>query len=239
MQGVVQLGAGDGTGQQHRLPRLLQQVLQPGHRTGRHQFAIHQFVDQADLQRLFGRYQRAGGQQHAGAVRAHGTAQQALDAFRCDQADLHFVQADGIRARRIGTACHHPVVAAQGQHAAARRCMAGDRRNHRDAALGQRAYRAEERVPGVQQLVLVIAVREQVRHVHAAGEDALAAGQHDAVRVFGHRQFDGMDQLPAQLGVQCIDRRPRQPQLADGAMVDHLDERRHAAGLVAKKEPGR
>ncbi|KAG1242775.1 hypothetical protein G6F68_016050 [Rhizopus microsporus] len=124
-------------------------------------------VQVADIDQVLGMRHHDVVSVAAGAVHAHRAAQQALDALRCDQAHLYFVQADGIRARRLGAARHHPVVAAQRQHAPAGRGVAGDRGHHRDAALGQRAHGAEEGVPGVQQLVLVIAVREQVRHVHA------------------------------------------------------------------------
>ena len=56
---------------------------------------------------------------------ADHAAQQLLDAFRRHQAYLGFIEADGERACRVQAARHDAVIAAQGQHAATRRGVAG------------------------------------------------------------------------------------------------------------------
>ena len=61
--------------------------------------------------------------------------------------DLRFVQADAERPRGVGRTRHHAVVAAQREHAAARRCVSGERRGHWHGTGGDGARRAEEGFP--------------------------------------------------------------------------------------------
>jgi len=75
----------------------------------------------------------------------------------------------------------------------------------------------------------VVAERQQVRHVHAGGEDLRVAGQHDAAHALVQRRVERVDQRPAQFGIERIDRRARQPDLADVAMVDGVDESGHSS----------
>lgn len=166
----AQVGARNRARGQHRLAGKLLQLLQPRHRARGDQLAIDQFVHQPDRDRLFGRQQLPGDQQAFGAVRTHHAAQQALDTLRRSKANLHFVEANRIGSCGIGAARHHPVVAAQRQHAAAGRRMPADGRDHRHAAVGQRLRRIEERGPTGQQRSAVGAMGQQMRHIHAAGK---------------------------------------------------------------------
>ena len=75
--------------------------------------------------------------------------------------------------------------------------------------------------------IAVFAVRHQVRHVQPSREHFLVAGKNHAAHAFRHRRIQRGDQGAAQVGVEGIDRRTRQPDFADGTVLEDFDESAH------------
>jgi hypothetical protein len=96
--------------------------------------------------------------------------------------------------------------------------VAGDRGGQRHRRAGQRGGDGEEFAPVDARAG---AIRLQQRgHVHAGGEHAGHAGQHDAAGAAGNRTGQRSAQRVQQFQVQCVDRRARQPDLGDGVVSD-------------------
>ena len=219
--------ARDRAGAQHRLTRQREQRVQPRQRAGADGIDRGEFVDQADVERARRIHHFAGDEHALGAIGADHAPQQVLDALGRDQADLGFVQADAERSTSIFRACHHPVIAAQREHATARGRMPGDGRDHRHRAFADRAHRVEETRPGVAHRGAVVAQPEQVRHVEPGGKHLRPARQHQPGGAVGDAVADRFGELRAQRGIERIDRRARQREFDDAAGVSAAFDQAH------------